>query len=96
MTKQDIDETVQSHKEEVVACYNAAWKRNKRLKGKIVTAFTISPDGDLVDIKIVKTTTIRDLPLQQCVLKKMSQWEFRASESLSEIVAYPFYLTPPG
>ncbi len=95
LPKDVINAVVQKHRSEIRACYDAALRRNPNLRGKIVIAFTIQPNG-IVSAASVKESTLGDRGLGGCITDRVKSWGFPQPEApvVTEVSAYPFYLVP--
>jgi len=95
LPKDVINAVVQRHRAEIRACYDAALQRNPNIRGKIVVAFTIQPNG-VVSATSVKESALGDGGLEGCILSRIRTWLFPKPEApvVTEVAAYPFYLNP--
>jgi pSer/pThr/pTyr-binding forkhead associated (FHA) protein len=95
LPKDVINEVVQRHRSEIRACYDAALQRNPGLRGKIVVAFNIAPNG-IVQTASVKENTLGDSGLGTCIIARVKSWVFPKPEApvVTEVSAYPFYMNP--
>jgi len=95
LPKDVINAVVQRHRAEIRACYDAALQRNPNLRGKVVVAFMIQPNG-IVSFAGVKESTMGDSGLQNCIVSRVRTWVFPKPEApvVTEVSAYPFYLNP--
>lgn len=95
LPKDVINAVVQRHRGEIRACYDAALQRNPNLRGKIVAAFTIQPNG-IVSYAGTKESSLGDSALENCVVSRIRTWVFPKPEApvVTEVSAYPFFLNP--
>ncbi len=95
LPKDVINAVVQRHRGEIRACYDAALQRNPNLRGKIVAAFTIQPNG-IVSYAGTKESSLGDSALENCITSRIRTWIFPKPEApvVTEVSAYPFYLNP--
>ncbi len=95
LPKDVINAVVQRHRGEIRACYDAALQRNPNLRGKVVVAFTIQPNG-IVSYAGTKESSVGDSALENCVSSRVRTWVFPKPEApvVTEVSAYPFYLNP--
>ena len=85
--KQILDKNVPT----VKPCYVELLKREPKAAGTIKVAFTIDGKGAVINNTVTKDSTLADAIMQQCVLKKMSEWKFPEPFQNQEIdVTYPF------
>lgn len=95
LSKDLINAVVQRHRSEIRGCYDTALQRNPGLKGKVVLAFNIDPNG-VVQFAKTKESTIGDAGLERCIESRIKTWQFPKPEApvVTEVSAYPFYLNP--
>ena len=95
LPKDVINAVVQRHRAEIRSCYDAALQQNPNLRGKVVIAFTIQPNG-IVSYSGVKESTIGSRGLENCITSHVRTWLFPKPEApvVTEVSAYPFYLNP--
>ena len=95
-TPDSIREVMQYHSRDVQECYEEllATKGNKVEEGRIMTTFTISPDGFVRNAKVLKSgTTIKDARLHECVVNVLSGINFPQTPDGREYpIEYPFNL----
>lgn len=97
LSKDIINAVVARHRSEIRSCYESALQRNPSLRGKVVMAFNIQPNG-VVSYAAPKESTIGDSSLENCIASKIKTWIFPKPEApvVTEVSAYPFYLNPGG
>lgn len=97
LSKDIINAVVARHRSEIRSCYESALQRNPGLRGKVVMAFNIQPNG-IVSYAASKESTIGDSALENCIASKIKTWIFPKPEApvVTEVSAYPFYLNPGG
>jgi hypothetical protein len=97
LSKDIINAVVARHRSEIRSCYESALQRNPSLRGKVVMAFNIQPNG-VVSYAAAKESTIGDASLENCIASKIKTWIFPKPEApvVTEVSAYPFYLNPGG
>jgi pSer/pThr/pTyr-binding forkhead associated (FHA) protein/outer membrane biosynthesis protein TonB len=95
LPKDVINAVVQRHRSEIRACYDAALQKNPALRGKVVVAFNIQPNG-VVSYAAVKESTLGDSGLDNCIVSRVKSWNFPKPEApvVTEVTAFPFYLSP--
>jgi hypothetical protein len=95
LPKDVINAVVQRHRSEIRACYDAALQRNPNLRGKVVIAFNIQPNG-VVSYAAVKESSLGDSGLDNCIVSRVKSWGFPKPEApvVTEVTAFPFYLSP--
>lgn len=97
LSKDIINAVVARHRSEIRSCYESALQRNPGLRGKVVMAFNIQPNG-IVSSASTKESTLGDASLENCIASKIKTWIFPKPEApvVTEVSAYPFYLNPGG
>jgi len=95
LSKDIINAVVQRHRSEIRACYDAALQRNPNIRGKVVMAFSIQPNG-IVSATSVKESSVGDRGLDGCISSRIRTWVFPKPEApvVTEVTAFPFYLSP--
>jgi hypothetical protein len=95
-TPDSIREVMQYHARDIQECYEEmlAMKGNKVEEGRIMTTFTISPDGFVRNAKVAKAgTTLKDARLHECVVNVLSGINFpRTPDGREYPIEYPFNL----
>jgi TonB family protein len=82
---------IRQYRGALVACYEAALKRNAGLAGKITLRFSISKLGKVSNVEI-EVDTMHDEDFSKCIVDRASSWRFPPPQSGSNEVqfAYPF------
>jgi len=82
---------IRQYRGALVACYEAALKRNAGLAGKITLRFSISKLGKVSNVEI-EVDTMHDDDFSKCIVERASSWRFPPPQSGSNEVqfAYPF------
>jgi hypothetical protein len=95
-TPDSIREVMQYHTRDIQDCYEEllATKGSKVEEGRIMTTFTITPDGFVRNAKVSKTgTTLKNARLNECVVNVLSGITFPQPPDRSEYpIEYPFNL----
>jgi len=91
-----IREVMQYYSRDVQECYEEllATKGNKVEEGRIMTTFTITPDGFVRNAKVAKAgTTLKNPRLHECVVNVLSGITFPQPPDRREYpIEYPFNL----
>lgn len=82
---------IKQYRGALVACYEAALKRNASLSGKITLRFTISKLGKVSSVDI-EVDTMHDDDFNKCIIDRASSWRFPPPQGGTSDVqfAYPF------
>ncbi len=96
LTKDEVGEIIHKHASEVRYCYESAMIRSPDLEGKLILHFTIS-SGGLVSSTAVKTSTLPDPRLEDCVIRRLLTWKFPQPKGGIDVpVTYPFVFKTLG
>lgn len=73
-------------------CYQDRLQSNRKLGGKVTLAFTILPNGGVLDPRTVNSS-LDDSALEECIRNKMARWKFPSPKDGGVVeVAYPLIL----
>ena len=84
-----IASTVKRRSGDARRCYEKALAHNPKLEGKIVMVFTIEEGGRVSEVS-VKSDTLGDVALADCMKDTLGRWRFDSPEGGSVTVSYPF------
>jgi hypothetical protein len=91
-----IRKVVHEHRAQIRTCYEAQLSSRPNLAGKLISAWTIDPQG-LVTESHTQETTLRDKSVESCVAARIKTWRFPIPKGGGEVfVTYPFIFTPGG
>ncbi len=93
--REAVAKAVNSHLQEVRACYERALLKDPGLAGKVVLEWTISTAGRVVTAK-TKTSTLRNGAVEGCILQSLKTWQFPLARGGVVIVSYPFLFNSVG
>ncbi|QRN92874.1 AgmX/PglI C-terminal domain-containing protein [Archangium violaceum] len=95
-TPDTIREVMQYHSRDIQDCYEEilATKGSNVEEGRILTTFTITPDGFVRNAKVAKSgTTLKNTRLHECVVNVISSITFPPTPDKREYpIEYPFNL----
>lgn len=92
MQKQEVENVIQGHLEEVRYCYGRGLAVDPKLHGNIVVRFTVGVGGTVL-ASSVASSTISDDNVQSCVARAVCRWVFQGPVgNTSVVVMYPFEL----
>lgn len=81
---------IRQYRGAMVACYEAALKRNATLAGKITLRFSVSSAGKVSHVEI-EVDTMHDDDFAKCIVERAQSWRFPAPKGGGEVqFAYPF------
>lgn len=72
---ESIRSVVLSHEAEVRACYEATLAEGRDVQGEVVVSVVVTRDG-IPDRARVKRSTLRDKPIEECVVRTVRRWWF--------------------
>ena len=93
--REAVAKTVNSHLQEVRACYERALLKEPALAGKVVLEWTISTSGAVTSAK-TKSSTLRNSAVESCILTNLKTWRFPPARGGQVIVSYPFLFNSVG
>ncbi|MEZ4744126.1 MAG: AgmX/PglI C-terminal domain-containing protein [Bdellovibrionota bacterium] len=88
-----IQNTVKEKQFELQICYNLALRRNHRTQGEMSWQWRIDTRGHISDLTL-KTSTINDSKMIDCIRRKMAQWKFPRPKRGSVEVTHSFQFSP--
>ncbi len=81
---------IRQYRGAMVACYEAALKRNATLAGKITLRFSVNQAGKVSHVEI-EVDTMHDDDFAKCIVERAQSWRFPAPKGGGEVqFAYPF------
>jgi TonB family protein len=93
-TYEEVSLVFDKNKGAIYSIYNRALRKDPTLEGKLVIEITISPSGQVTDVKVVSSEL--DAPeLEQKLLTRISLFNFGAKDVEQLIVTYPIDFLPP-
>jgi hypothetical protein len=96
LTKDEVGEVIHRHLSEVRYCYESAMIRTPDVEGKLIVNFVIGAMGQ-VKTADVKTSTLPDPRLDDCIIRRLVTWKFPRTKGGVEVaVSYPFIFKTLG
>jgi hypothetical protein len=96
LDKEIVRRIIRRHVNEIRYCYEQELARHPSLAGRVVTQFSILPDGR-VGTALLAASTVDDVRVQACILAAVRRWEFPVPRGGGLVmVSYPFLLVPAG
>jgi TonB family protein len=96
LDKEIIRRIVRRNINQVRYCYQDALVRRPSLEGRLVTQFTIAPNGRVL-AAVVQSSTLKEVSVEACVVNAIKRWEFPAPNGGGLVmVSYPFSFAPAG
>jgi hypothetical protein len=93
--REAVAKVINSHLQEVYACYERALLKDSGLAGKVVLEWTIGTTGSVVAAK-TKSSTLRNGSVEGCILSSLKKWQFPAPKGGVVIISYPFIFNSVG
>lgn len=96
LTKDEVGEVIHKHISEVRYCYESAMVRSPDVEGKLIVNFTIAHAGNVKTAE-VKTSTLPDAKLDDCILRRLVTWNFPQTKGGVDVaITYPFIFKTLG
>jgi hypothetical protein len=93
--REAVAKVINSHLQEVHACYERALLKDPGLAGKVVLEWTIGGSGRVAAAK-TKSSTLRNSAVESCILSNLKTWAFPAPKGGVVIITYPFLFNSVG
>lgn len=84
---------VMSKRAQLRGCYEAELKKAPQLAGKVVVAFSITPEGRVGQLAVAEST-MPDAVVGDCIVALMRGWRFPFRPAQELEVEYPFVFSP--
>jgi outer membrane biosynthesis protein TonB len=92
----DVGKVIHAHLNEVRYCYESSMLRHPGIEGKMIVDFRIQSSG-IVKTAAVKSSTLTDSALEQCIVSHLMKWLFPKPKGGVEVaVSYPFVFKTLG
>ncbi len=96
LSEQVVGRVVARHLTQVKFCYEKELQRSPDLSGKVVTAFTIGGNGDVLESRVIEST-LGSSAVEQCLTRVTSHMRFPPCEGGGTAeVTYPWLFKPGG
>jgi protein TonB len=92
-SEEEVTLVFDRHKSQLQGIYNRARRSNPALKGKLVLAVTIEPNGSVSGVKVV-SSELKDQALVDSLLARIRNFQFGASDVERVTVNYPIEFLP--
>lgn len=93
--REAVAKVVNSHLQEVYACYERALLKDPSLAGKVVLEWTIGTNGRVVATR-TKSSTLRNPSVESCIIRGLKAWTFPPARGGAVIITYPFIFNSVG
>lgn len=92
-SEEEVTLVFDRHKSQLQSLYNRARRNNPVLKGKLVLAVTIRPDGSVAGVKVV-SSELQDTALLDSLMARIRNFQFGARDVETVTVNYPIEFLP--
>lgn len=87
-----IEQTIENHFDEVTTCYEEGLGRNAEMAGTVTVRLAIGKAGEVATATVAETT-LKDKPVEECIVKAVKTWKFPKPKGSGTVLAsYPFVL----
>ncbi|MBL8953333.1 MAG: AgmX/PglI C-terminal domain-containing protein [Myxococcaceae bacterium] len=93
--KEAVAKVVNSHLQEVRACYERALLKDPGLAGKIVLEWGISTTGTVTSAK-TKSSSMKNASVEGCIMTSLKTWKFPPAKGGNVVISYPFMFNSVG
>ncbi len=93
--REAVAKVINSHLNEVSACYERALLKEPGLAGKIILEWNISIAGAVTTAK-TKSSTMMSSAVEGCILNALKLWKFPPAKGAGVIISYPFMFNSVG
>jgi hypothetical protein len=94
--KDMVIRTITKNFPELKYCYKQGLKGNAKMEGKVVMGWDLDPQGK-VKAAVVDNSQLKNKSVEECMLKKFSEWTFPAQAKIQNSqgrMSYTFHFTP--
>ncbi len=91
----DISRAITSHEKDIRDAYHRELLKHPGIEGEIAVSFTVTPDGDVVDVKVDKST-LNWPPLETEILSRIGSWKFPPFKGEPIPATVPYVFRPGG
>ena len=91
-----IKDVMREHSKEVRSCYEMATVRQPDLAGRVLSQFTISTAGNVVDV-ILRESTVGSPTIEECLRTHLLTWRFpkpQGGGNVDVVYAFDFFPSP--
>jgi len=94
LSREEIEAVIKANLAKIKACYETRLQGKRGLAGRVITNFTITPDGR-VSKSDIANSDLSDGPTESCITREIRRWKFPLPRGGGEVkVVYPFVFTP--
>jgi hypothetical protein len=91
-----IKDVIGEHHREVRGCYEVELVRQPDLAGRVLSQFTISNTGNVVDV-VLRESTVGNPAIEECLRNHLLTWKFpkpHGGGSVDVVYAFDFFPSP--
>jgi outer membrane biosynthesis protein TonB len=89
LSKAEVYGVVKAHMVNVKVCYERALAKNATLKGAVVVAWNIEPDGHVSGARLA-SSTMNSSDVEKCIVGEVARWTFPKSSGTTHVKVFPF------
>lgn len=90
LDREIIAQYIKTQLGQILYCYERQLSANPDIHGKVAVKFTISGTGQVI-AQNIGDTTLKNQPVEGCILNKISKWKFPEPKGGTKVVVtYPF------
>jgi hypothetical protein len=96
LDKKIIKDVMRGHSHEVRSCYEMATVRQPDLAGRVLSQFTISRAGNVVDV-VLRESTVGSPTIEECLRTHLLTWKFpkpQGGGNVDVVYAFDFFPSP--
>ena len=96
LDKKVIKDVMREHSKEVRSCYEMATVRQPDLAGRVLSQFTISTAGNVVDV-VLRESTVGSPTIEECLRTHLLTWKFpkpQGGGNVDVVYAFDFFPSP--
>ncbi len=91
----DISRTITSYDKDIRDAYHRELLKHPGIEGEIAVSFTVTPGGDVADVKIDRST-LNWPPLETEILNRIGSWKFPPFKGEPIPATVPYMFRPGG
>jgi hypothetical protein len=93
-TRADIQARMQSTQDPIQACYAAALKRNRKLKGMVTVELTAEASTGQFKNVIFRRDEVNDQSVRECITAEIAKLKLQKPTSTMVSISYAFRFSP--
>jgi hypothetical protein len=93
-TRADIQARMQTAQEPIQACYAAALKHNRKLKGMVTVELTAEASTGQFKNVIFRRDEVNDQSVRECITSEVGKLKLQKPSSTNASISYAFRFSP--